>query len=106
MSREIEFDISTFGMNTIPVFPVEPLGVTKYYLGNDGVSVLHKQVGDEYFGPDNRDIRELLPMVLLLRRMNFEQYSGPRFSEEYCQGIRRDVITVFEEGQLCTELPV
>lgn len=61
---------------------------------------------DEYFGPDNRDIWELLPMVLLLRRMNFEQYSGPRFSEEYCQGIRRDVIKVFEEGQLCTELPV
>ena len=61
---------------------------------------------DEYFGPDNRDILELLPMVLLLRRMNFEQYSGPRFSEEYCQGIRRDVIKVFEEGQPCPELPI
>ena len=61
---------------------------------------------DEYFGPDNRDILELLPMVLLLRRMNFEQYSGPRFSEEYCQSIRRDVINVFEEGQPCPELPI
>jgi len=61
---------------------------------------------DEYFGTDNRDIRELLPMVLLLRRMNFEQYSGPRFSEEYCQGIRRDVINVFEEELPCPKLPI
>lgn len=53
--RDIEFDISTFGMNTIPIKPIQPLGVTKYYLGNDGVSVLHKQVDDVYFGPEFYD---------------------------------------------------
>ena len=61
---------------------------------------------DEYFGPDNKDILELLPAVLLLKRMNFEQFSGPRFSEEYCQSIREDVIKVFEEGQPCPALPI
>lgn len=61
---------------------------------------------EEYFGQDNRDILELLPMVLLLKRMNFEQYSGWRFPEEYRRPIRNDVINVFENGEPCPALPV
>ena len=61
---------------------------------------------EEYFGQDNRDILELLPMVLLLKRMNFEQFSGWRFPEEYRRPIRNDVINVFENGEPCPALPV
>ncbi|MBP5161676.1 MAG: phosphotransferase [Spirochaetales bacterium] len=59
----------------------------------------------EYFGPENSRIWELLPTVLLLKRMNFEQFAGYKCSDEYRKAVREDVISVFENGQPYPALP-
>ena len=59
-----------------------------------------------YFGPDNIRIWELLPSILLLKRMNFEQFAGYKCTDEYRKAVRDDVISVFEHGDPYPPLPV
>lgn len=52
---DIEFNVSTFGINAMPIRLFEALGIEKYYMGGDGVAILHKQSGEDYFGPEFYD---------------------------------------------------
>ncbi len=80
---DVEVNISTFGMNEMPLRLFQALEITKYYLGGDEVAILHRQSGEEYFGPEFYDdiqadgLNALEKYKALIYKKNIPVLNGP-----------------------------
>ena len=78
---DIEVDLSTFGVNVMPIRLFEALDITKYCFANDDTAIVHQQVGEDYFGMEfYDDIKEIgvEGITEKIRRMNIPVLSEPK----------------------------